>query len=653
MQQFREYKSDAAKLKVYGHRIVQAQAKLDEWAPVAEKWVRRYENKPTSAATSGNGHNVAVPTAVSIIDSLYSSLTATDVTAMVQAVGSGTRAQEQLASAALGKEWDLAKVSARSSQAVKDSLLVGIGWVKVAYEYHSEMQNLPRTDEDVRADVEELIAEAEQYGHDIDAMTIANLVPLTENKEMVLLERIVCDYVPWNRVLWDPAAKQMQDVRWVAQLDYVHPEEVKSHPSYKAYCAKNKTARKLADIGADSTIDIGSVQTGNPEDDRVTIVTLYDFETGTVCTFPRNADFILDETPNVFAGNDDLEDKSPFVPLVMRQSPGRVRGISEMEVLESTLDEMDLYHSRLATYLERMAPKFIGPKGAFTDEGKEALKSQEYFAYAELENGVSASDVTDLKPPVLPSEVFGVSDKLEQSAREATGVNELMRGLFPDRKRTATETSEVVQSSAARQAEKRVQLEHFYSAIATRILQLMQMFYTSDRIVRYTDQAGPVEWEWTADDIIFEHKLEIALTPKEVRNWQTRRDDALAVLNILGPLAQPGPDGASVVDQTQLVKYVLEELGMRYTDIALLLNLPEEQQMQQMAALQTQAAQAGAASGVPSAASVPGPLNEAQLATSTNQGTIPPEVLAAAYGNVPGSPQAVEQVSEQLGQPPQ
>jgi len=74
--------------------------------------------------------------------------------------------------------------------------------------------------------------------------------------------------------------------------------------------------------------------------------------------------------------------------------------------------------------------------------------------------------------------------------------------------------------------------------------------------------------------------------------------------------------------------------------------------MQQMAALQSQAGQAGAAAGVPNAAMVPGPLNEGQLATSVNQGTIPPETLAAAYGNVPGSPQAVEQVSEQLGQPP-
>jgi len=51
-------------------------------------------------------------------------------------------------------------VNPRANQAVKDALLVGIGWVKVAYEYHSEKKNLPRTDEDVSADIEALIAEA-------------------------------------------------------------------------------------------------------------------------------------------------------------------------------------------------------------------------------------------------------------------------------------------------------------------------------------------------------------------------------------------------------------------------------------------------------------------------------------------------------------
>lgn len=650
MNAYREYGSDEAKLKVYTHRLIQGEEVFKRWSGAAKEWVQRYDAIPDPNQYSGNGHHIMTPTGTSIIDSLYSSLTAADVNVMVQAVGQGTRDQEELATAALGKEWTVTRASQRASKAIKDSLLVGLGWVKVSFESYASEQELPRPDIDIAQDVDALLAEAEAQGHDLSALDIAALVPLTEVKDVTFGERIVVDYVPWDKVLFDPTAKQVEDIRWVAQLTMMHPEEVKSHPAFKEYCARNKTTKKLKDIGSDHVIDLSVTAGTNEEDERITIVEMHDSETGTVCTFAKGSDFLLNEAPGAFSMNDDLEDRLPFVPCVLRQSPSRVRGISEIELLTPTLKELDLYHSKLATYIERLAPKYVAKKRAFSDAGKEALASQEYGAVAELEDGAEVGDITDLKPPVLPSEVYAVPDKLENSAREATGVNELMRGLFPDRKRTATETSEVVQASAGRQAEKRVQLERFYEAIARRILQLMQMFYTADRMVRFVDFDGPVEWEWTADDIVMESRLEVILTPKEVRNWQSRRDDALAVLNVLGPLAQPDAMGTSVVDQAELLKYVLTEFGVPRATIIELLNLPEEQQAQMMAAQQAAAGMAAAQQvGVPRPDMVPGPMNAEQLAAATNQGTIPPEVLASAFGNTPTTPQAAEVVSESSG----
>jgi hypothetical protein len=171
-------------------------------------------------------------------------------------------------------------------------------------------------------------------------------------------------------------------------------------------------------------------------------------------------------------------------------------------------------------------------------------------------------------------------------------------------------------------------------------------------MIRYADWEGPVEWAWTADDIVMESRLEIVLTPKENRDWKTRRDDALAMLNVLGPLAQPGPAGASPVDLTELLRFVLTNLGMKRSDIVAVLNLPEEQQMQKAAAQQEAAGQMAAEQlGLPRPDMVPGPMNPEQLAMATNQGELPPEVMAAAFGNMPGSPGAAEQVSEQAGQP--
>ena len=204
--------TDQAKAKRYERRLFVANQKFDNEKDTFADWWHRYENLPRRKQVTSKGHRVNVPTGVAVIDALYSSMTAVDVEVILTAQGKTTRPQAELGTLALAHEWEALDVQGQGNAAVKDSLVVGIGWVKVSYEYHSEQQNVPRTDDDVRNDIEALIAEAEAYGHDIDAQTIADFVPLVEEKEVVLLERIVCDYVPWNRVLWDPARAKLSDV---------------------------------------------------------------------------------------------------------------------------------------------------------------------------------------------------------------------------------------------------------------------------------------------------------------------------------------------------------------------------------------------------------------------------------------------------------
>lgn len=658
MPAFRTYANDADKAKTYDHRIHQAEQAPDRqrWLLQAANDIARYEAEHQPGAQTADGHNVGVPVAVSIIDSLFSSMTATEVDISVTPRGKGTEDQAYVAGAALAQEWDITKAPSRAEESVKDSLLTGIGAAKVGYEYYEQEEDVPRRDEDVDAEIQALLKEAE--GADAKnvptADEIISQVPLLESVTTVLADRIVVDYVPWDMFLWDPTAKRWGDVRWTAQKQLMHPEEVKNDPGFKAYCSSRRQSAKLRDLKADSHIDrsiLGTTADVKTEDERVTVWTMYDLETGTVCTFAAGQKWLLNETVNPFAINDDMEDKNPFVPLVLRDSPRMVRGISEMQVMRDGLKESDLYHSRLGTYLERMSPKYVAKARAFTAAGKAAMKSQEYGAVVELEEGFDpTADVKPLIPPSLMSEMYQMPEKIETSLREATGVNELMRGLFPDRKRTATETTEVVSASAARQAEKRTKLERFYHGIARRILQLMQMFYEQERIVRLVDDGGEVAWKFTADDITFEFDLEISLTPKEAKSWQTRRDQALANFNILAPMAQPGPDGSSPVNVTELLRHTLAELNTPRRIISRILNLPEDQQRQVMENLQKQQASAQVnAGGVASPGLIPGPLDAKALAAATNQGTIPPEILAAAAGTTPVSPQAVETVSKSAG----
>jgi hypothetical protein len=300
----------------------------------------------------------------------------------------------------------------------------------------------------------------------------------------------------------------------------------------------------------------------------------------------------------------------------------------------------------LATFVERFVPKVAGVQGSITEAGKESLSSPESGAWVEFEQGTNLQEAIEpLTPPTLPSEVFNLPDRIENSVREATGVNELMRGLFPDRKRTATETSEVVSASAARQAEKRNRLEEFYREIARRMLMYMQMFYDGPRIARFVEHQGDVVWQYTAEDITMDAELEISLTPKIEETAQTREDRATVLFNLLG---QADPN---LVNKAGLYTKGLKLMGLRMDEIAEIINLPDQQQVAQQQQNQQIAAQADAAQqGVARPDMVGGPLSGQALALAANQGEVPPEVLAAANGIGPGSPQAVEQVSESKGE---
>lgn len=651
---YKIYKTDADKTKVYEHRLKLAEDDFRKWEKEARDAISRYENVPKEDQYTPTGHRVNVPSGTAIIDALFSSLTATDVDVLVSNMGQGSTDQADLATAALAKEWRIARVQQRANKAIKDALLCGIGWVKVGYDYQEATTTMPRLQEDIRREVTNLVNSRIESGDEVDMDEILSGVPLVNEVQYALRDRIVVDYVPWDMVRFDPTAKQVEDIRWIAQITKLPAHEVKENEIFREYAKRSRGGlRKLEELDPDSSIESRGLGIDPDDDDeRITVIEFWDFETGTVCTFAKGKDWLLNETANPFSLNLDMQDKSPFVPLVLRVSPQRVRGVSDMALVLPTLDELNMYRSRLATYLERMSPKLLGPEDGLTDAGKENLRSREYGAYVEYAQTADPGAFRPLDPPAMPSEIFDVPTRLEQQIREATGVNELMRGLFPDRKRTATETAEVVSASAARQAEKRNTLEQFYIDVAKRMLQLMQMFYDAPRMLRYVTDFGDVPWQWDAEDLQFEYDLELSLTPKESETRQSRRDDALAMLNVLGPLSQPGPDGSSAVDVKTLLKWFLMNYGLDRSDVAELLNTPGQQQTQRMEQQQIAAAQTQAVQGAPNPAMNPGPMSASELAAVTNAGQIPPEMLQGATGTTPVSPGLAEQVSEQGGATP-
>ena len=635
--------TDLDKVKLYTERVKRAQNDLDRWKPSALGRIKRYRNEPQVGDFTLEGHRISTPSGVGIIDSMFSSLTAVDVEVNIHPWAQGTIDQARVAEQAVMEIWRDTKVGLRARGCVKDALLVGLGWVKVGYEYASHTEIQPRDPAAIETDINTIYDVAAENGEaPPEPEVAAAAVDVEEKVEVVDRDRVVVDYVPWDTVVWDPAAKRVEDMRWIAQITYLPLSDVQGNPEWREYVKKHsgQGLRPLDDLRPDSRVKVDDQATDTPvlvpegvevDDDlgRVAIVEYWDLtDGGTFCTFPLSSNFLLNEQPNPFGFNEDMEDRNPFVPLVLRSNPNHVRGISDMELIEPSLQELNRYRSILVNYLERFTPKIYGPEQGITDSGKEALQGKSDKNFVGLEQNVSASEYGVLTPPPLPQEVFGMVERIENHIREATGVSEVMRGLFPDRKRTATETTEVVAASSARQSEKRSLMEDFYSNIARRILQLIQTYYDVPRITRLVEAESDVVWEWDNESVTMEVDLEVVLAPKVPRDSAWREERAMKLMNFVAPIL-PQPE------LHPLARIALRDMGFPKEIIREVLPTPEELQEQQQkqaaqeadaAAMQAEAQAVGAASGDPT---IPGGINGPAPDDLTMQQQMGPEGVLA------------------------
>ena len=564
---FRIYPDEEVMLKVYGRRLIMADRKWDRFEPERTRFIERYDNEVEDDQLTSRGHRVGVTKGIGVIDTMYSSMTAVDIEFIIQNVGHGTRFQALAAERALNQGWHDSSAQENSWEAIKEALLVDTGWVKVYYDYVEDIELRDRPDEAIEAQVMELFGEHP----DMAPEDISDLVDVVEAVTIVLRDRVCVDYVSWEDIRVDPSAKRINDARWVAQYTRMPIEEVRQHPVWRPFVldryGERKGQNRLDDLSGDSSVlsmvegdyaDVEAIGRDEYDDDvRVTVVEMWDLETGVVTTFPKgSAETVLFQRLNPLMFNLDLQDRNPFKPLMVRDTPSRFDGNGDMRIIKPALEELDEYRRDIAEYVEGAKPKYAGPERAMTTRGMKALKSQEPFEYIGLQEGFVRNEIGALDMPQLPEVAFQMPERVAAELDESTGLNEVLRGLFPGGRKTATEVNTVANQGDVRQAERRSRLERWYLRIAKTMLQLMQIYYDRDRMLRYTDDLGQeFEWTWNAEDIAIDADLRISLTPRENLTRDQRVQRAYKVVNLLMPLPE--------TDRGMLMRWFLTELGLR------------------------------------------------------------------------------------------
>jgi hypothetical protein len=571
--------TDEVVLKIYRRRLSIADRKYEKGKSERESFVGRYRNKANSDQITEDGHLVSVVSGIGLVDTMYASMTAVDIEFLCSVIGNGTRLQATAATAALNQAWRDTKGQKRAKDAVKDALLVDVGWVKVYYDYQEAQGIEDVPEEALRAQISRI---AEERGISPEDVPEAEL-DVVRDVDIVIRDRVCVEYVPWQMIRYDPSAKRVEDIRWVCQYTSVPLYEAQNHPVWSEFVTEKYGDRKgrdlLESISSDSAIEtFGDSDPGMyPEierdeyadDERVTLCEMWDFETGLVTIFPKGrGDVILHQRINPLMLNADLEDRSPFKPLLVRKDSSQFEGIGDMRMISPALTELDTYRTMLSQYIERSIPKINGPEEGLTEKGKNALKSQ---VMGELvgTQGVDGSAYSVLQPPPLPSEAFEMQDRIQVEMKEGTGVSEPMRGVFTTKRTTATEVQTVTDRGDMRQSERRSALEDWYISIARTMLQLMQVNYDQDRMLRYTDDAGnEFEWAWNNQDIAVDADILVSLTPKNNMTRDQRVQQFLLLMNLALPLPE--------ADRAEFVRQAAVEMGYRADEINPLIKSGEE-----------------------------------------------------------------------------
>ena len=172
-------------------------------------------------------------------------LTAVDVEFLIEAQGQTTTDQALLAEAALNEEWERCDCDIERNAAIKDALIVGIGFVKVAYDFFATTAMQDRDYDGYQQEVQDLIEQAKQAGYKRTGPPGHRAVGPRPGRGPGDSPR------PHRRGLHPvggdslgPDREAVGRLRWVAQLTKLTLDEVRENPLWREYV--KRPARPVA-----------------------------------------------------------------------------------------------------------------------------------------------------------------------------------------------------------------------------------------------------------------------------------------------------------------------------------------------------------------------------------------------------------------------
>lgn len=517
--------------------------------------------------------------------------------------------------------WKHFDVHSEFRRAVDDFLMVGFGWLKTGYRFVEEEVDDP---DGYAEELEAANQDADDYAaanpHLAGGLPtpeeIAANIPTT--RLQTVEDRPFAERISPFDVFVDPEATSLRDARWIAQRVVRSLHEVHMDESY------NASARKavVPDERVRDSVKPETVKRRDPNWQRVTVWEMYDLISGEMCVFSQEGDgYLVAPTQQPYAFG------HPFVMLRNYNVPDRFYPMGELEAIEPLVHELNATRTAQMNDRKQKQRAWIYRDSAFDKNGKKLLASSADNRMIPVIGNENLSDVVQAMPSQqLDVQMYQYSDLIEQDINEITGLSEYARGALPETRRTATEAAIIQDASNARAADKLGKIETIIGEVARRLIQLAQQYMTEEQVVRVVGRNNAPLWiPVDPSDIQGEYDFEVEGGSTQPMNEQGRRQQAVQMLNALGPMLVPG----GPLNTPELLKHILKD-GFGIKDASRYIAAPPDPRQGMGAPPPLEGAPDG---GMPPVAPPPGgppmqaPMNEPPP-------DIPPELLAQLQGQV-------------------
>ena len=544
--------SKADKLKRYRNRLKHAR-RWREQEGYDDTWRRMidlYKGKHF-VATMDDEDRIAINMAFSIVNTIEPSISINHPTITVAANKVEDEDRAVITEAVVNFWWKHYDFRQPFRMAVKDFLICGHGWIKIGYRYEEDEQD--KSPDEKQVEFNQLADEADTYAGShpelaaelpTDEEIEANLA---DTKVVVREDRPFIERVSPYDVYVDPEATGMDDAKWIAQRIVRPIEDAKADKRYN-----QSVRRKLTADAAVRTEWLSQDERKRLDSDidRVTIWEYYDLKAGTVSIFTEgSSDFLVDPRPMPYAFG------HPFEFIGNYSIPGDFYPLGDLEMIEGVQQELNKTRSQMMNHRKKYARKYLFRASALSPEGREGLESNyDNVAIEVVDDNMPLQDII-MPVPITPmsSDLYQYSDIVEMDIDRISGVNEYARGGNSEMKRSATEAAMIQDAANARSADKLAIIEIAIGKIAHKVLQLAQQYMTGEQVARVVGADNQQLWiEYTFEDIEGDFDFTVEGGSTQPHNDTFRRQQAVAMMNSLGPLI------GTVIDPAQIARYVLQ-----------------------------------------------------------------------------------------------